>query len=118
MDNRTSETIITFHNSFSVGVTLSDQPAGSYRLSKEQELIEGISYPAFRTVSMLLQIPAIDAPSMTTQFIPVTGSDLDAALQLDASRSGTNGPTTHADPTSMADRARNFDPTLRNEGFT
>ena len=106
MQSRTSEMIATFRKPFSIGSAISDQPAGAYRLVSEEELIEGLSHPAYRLTSTRLQIPAIGTPSMTKQFVNVLRIELDAALEQDQSP--------HADvsdiPPSMAVGARNFAP--------
>lgn len=116
MLTRTSESFVTFRHTFSIGAAISDLPAGSYRIVKDEELIEGVSYPAYRTTTTSLQVPAMGIPGMAKQFIPVTGSDLDAALEADASRTvALNIPGT-AEPGSMAERARNFNPSRPNAG--
>ena len=112
MQTRISESIVTFRHAFSIGDAISDHPAGSYRVLKEEELIEGVSYPAYHAVSTSLQLPAIGIPSMTKQFIPVAGSDLNAALDIDVQRTEIGIGAALADPESMAARARNFDPSL------
>ncbi|RYE60108.1 MAG: hypothetical protein EOO82_03600, partial [Oxalobacteraceae bacterium] len=42
MLSRTSESIVTFHHPFSIGNAISDYPAGSFRVVKEEELIQGV----------------------------------------------------------------------------
>lgn len=108
MLTRTSESFVTFRHTFSIGAAISDLPPGSYRVVKEEELIEGVSYPAYRTTTTSLQIPAMGIPGMSKQFIPVTGSDLDAALNADASRTVAINMTSTPELGSMAERARNF----------
>jgi hypothetical protein len=83
MHNRNSESIVTFRHPFTIDAALSDQPAGSYRVTKEEELIEGISYPTYRLISSALQIPAIGVPSLTKQFVAIADADLKAALERD-----------------------------------
>lgn len=109
MISRTSETIVTFRNSFSVGNTISDQPAGDYRVAREEELIEGLSYPAYHVISTAMQIPAIGVPSMTKQFIEVSSFDLNAAIERDQLVPRCYHMRPSDDPSSMAARARNFD---------
>jgi len=84
MLNRTSESIVTFHHTFSIGTTISDHPAGSFRVVKEEELIEGLSFAAYHAVSISVEMPAIGAPGTTRQFVAVSGRDLDAALDADS----------------------------------
>jgi hypothetical protein len=84
MLSRTSESIVTFHHPFSIGNAISDYPAGSFRVVKEEELIQGLSFAAYRATSISLQLPAIGAPGTTQQFIAVSDHDLDAALDADS----------------------------------
>jgi hypothetical protein len=108
MNDRTTESIVTFRNTFSIGSAVIDEPAGGYRITKVEELIEGLSYPAFRTISMSIQIPAIGKSSLTTQFYNIGSEELYAALRNDANLSGkVDAPASH-DPSSMLERARAF----------
>lgn len=116
MHTRTSESFVTFRHTFSIGTALSDLPPGSYRVVKDEELIEGLSYSAYRTTSTSLQVPAMGIQRMTKQYITVTGSDLDAALNADANRTVAISMPGTAEPGSMAERARNFDPPRPNAG--
>jgi hypothetical protein len=109
MLSRTSESIVTFHHSFSIGNTISNHPAGSFRVVKEEELIEGLSFAAYRAVFISLQMPAIGAPGTTQQFIAVSDHDLDAALDADSQMTSHDAALT-SDHKSMAERARNFSP--------
>jgi hypothetical protein len=84
MLNRTSESIVTFHHAFSIGTAISDHPAGSFRVVKEEELVEGLSYAAYHAVSISVQMPAIGVPGTIRQFIAVSGHDSDAALEADS----------------------------------
>jgi hypothetical protein len=83
MQCRTTESIVTFRRPFSIGSALTNQPAGSYRAVNEEERLEGLSLTAYRAVSTTLQLPAIGIPSMTKQYLSVSGEDLRAALDLD-----------------------------------
>ena len=84
MLSKTSESIVTFHHPFSIGNAISNHPAGSFRVMKEEELIEGLSYTAYRAVSISLQMPAIGARGAVQQFVEVSGHDLDVALDADS----------------------------------
>jgi hypothetical protein len=109
MLSRTSESIVTFHHPFSIGNAISDHPAGSFRVVKEEELIEGLSFAAYRATSISLQLPAIGAPGTTQQFIAVSHHDLDAAQDADSQMASRDADST-SDHKSMAERARNINP--------
>jgi hypothetical protein len=110
MQSRNSESIVTFRNAFSIGVTLSGQAAGSYRVTKEEELIEGLYFPAYHVTSTSIEIPAIGVPSLTRQYVPILAAELAEALELDHEATGDSSAPSSIDHTSMRDRARNFDP--------
>lgn len=84
MQSRQTETIVTFRRVFSIGTSCSNQPAGSYRVTKEEELIEGLSFPAYHTTSSAIEMPAIGVPSAMKQQVPISGDELAMALELDA----------------------------------
>ena len=110
MHSRNSESIVTFRRPFAVGTALSNQPAGSYRVTRVEELLEGVSFPAYHLISTTLQIPAIGIPSLTKQFVEVADADLSDALERDE-LGLDNDQTTRIDGVmSMAERARKFDP--------
>jgi hypothetical protein len=83
MPSRNTETIVTFRHVFSIGPGLINQPPGSYLCVSEEELIEGISFTAYRAVSTTLQLPAVGTPGLTKQFVPISGTELRAALASD-----------------------------------
>jgi hypothetical protein len=57
-------------------------PAGDYRVVTDEELIEGISFPAYRRVSTMIFVPACSASS--TEMATIDPLDLRAALDRDA----------------------------------
>lgn len=110
MLSRTSESIVTFHHPFSIGKTISDHPAGSFRVVRDEELIEGLSFTAYRAISVSVQMPAFGSPGATQQFIEVSGHDLDLALDADSRMISSDAvPATQQE--SMVERARHFSPT-------
>jgi hypothetical protein len=110
MQSRNSESIVTFRNAFSIGVTLSGQAAGSYRVAKEEELIEGLYFPTYHVTSTSIEIPAIGVPSLTRQYVPILAAELADALELDNKAAGDSSAPSNVDHTSMRDRAGNFAP--------
>ena len=109
MLSKTSESIVTFHHPFSIGNAISNHPAGSFRVMKEEELIEGLSYTAYRAVSISLQMPAIGARGAVQQFVEVSGHDLDVALDAD-SQMLANDAVLVREHEPATERARNFGP--------
>jgi hypothetical protein len=57
-------------------------PAGNYRVVTDEELIEGISFPAYRRISTLIFVPGVSGGSI--EMITIDPLDLRMALDRDA----------------------------------
>ncbi|MBD9375462.1 hypothetical protein IB238_22860 [Rhizobium sp. ARZ01] len=84
MIERTTETQITFEHPFVLGCLGAPLQAGTYRLVVDEELIEGLSFSAYRRVATHLEIPAISTVTATRQFLQVSAADIESALLKDA----------------------------------
>ncbi|MCD1266765.1 hypothetical protein B5M44_21190 [Shinella sumterensis] len=84
MVERTTESEIAFMHPFTLNALVGPQPAGTYRLVVDEELIEGLSFTAYKRVATHLEIPAISIATGKRQFLQVTQSDIDHALELDS----------------------------------
>ena len=89
---RTTETEITFTRPFRLESLVEPQEAGTYRLITDEELIEGLSFPAYRRVAMHLEIPSISALTVKRQRLQVSYEDIYRALALDAEPPGAGEP--------------------------
>jgi hypothetical protein len=58
-------------------------PAGSYRVVTDEELIDGISFPAYRRVATMIFVPAAIGGS-SVEMVTIDPLDLQAALDRDA----------------------------------
>lgn len=113
MANRSVESFLTFRRPFSVGQDISSQPPGAYKLLIEEEMIEGLSFAAYRRISTVLEIPAMGTGGAIRQFIEVAPDDLDAALETDAAIvSGEETSHELYSRDSMMQRARDFQKSL------
>lgn len=83
MTIRTSQTMLTFTRHFQLDGFSGFQPAGEYRVDLDEELIEGLSFIAYRRVAALLHLPAISAPQGCVQLVTMTPSELDAIVEHD-----------------------------------
>jgi len=90
MIERTTETQITFEHPFILDGLVAPLQAGTYRLVVDEELIEGLSFSAYRRVGTHLEIPAISAVTATRQFLQVTAAEIESALLRDAGVSTGN----------------------------
>ena len=58
--------------------------AGSYEVVTDEELIEGLSFPAYRRVATMIMLPGAPPHHISMEMIAINGVDLDQARQLDA----------------------------------
>ncbi|MBD9454235.1 hypothetical protein IB244_22275 [Rhizobium sp. RHZ02] len=84
MTERTTASEITFSHPFILGSLVVPLDAGTYRLIVDEELIEGLSFPAYRRTGTHLEIPAVGVEIGTRQLLQVPRQELEAAMQRDA----------------------------------
>lgn len=82
MLNRTRREDRVFRRPFLLKGWTEPQPAGRYTVETEEELIEGVSFPAYRRVSTTITRLATRAGALI-QAIPVDPRDLDRAQAAD-----------------------------------
>jgi hypothetical protein len=83
MTTRTTETTVTFRRPFTLVALDVAQPAGTYRVETDEELLEGLSFDAFQRVATMLHLPAMSASGGRRQVITVDPAELAAALEAD-----------------------------------
>ena len=83
MITRTRSDTVTFRNAFVLSGVDRQLPPGSYRIDTDEELIEGLSFPAYRRVSTMLFLPALSLKSSVTEVIMIQPDDLTKALECD-----------------------------------
>jgi hypothetical protein len=81
---RTTETEITFTRPFRIESLVELQDAGTYRLIVDEELIAGLTFPAYKRVATHIEIPSLSAPTMMRQRLQVSYDEIHRALALDA----------------------------------
>lgn len=84
MTTRSSETVATFVHPFRLPAFEGWQPAGTYRVVIDEELIDGLSFLAWQRVATFLHTPAIGSRAGEFQVFPTTAEELAAALAIDA----------------------------------
>ena len=82
MTMRTTDTIVTFHRPFCLKGVDRVLPPADYRVTTEEELIEGLSFAAYRRVSTVIFVPAPSGSGV--QMVTIDPLDLKAALDQDA----------------------------------
>jgi hypothetical protein len=84
MTVRTTSKTVTFMHPFNLSGTDEVQPAGTYTVETDEELLEPSSFPAYRRVSTLMRLPARSLGTVRTQIIEVNPVELAGALARDA----------------------------------
>lgn len=87
MTRRTVQTVASFSSPFMLPGFDASQPAGDYLIDQDEELIEGLSRPAWRRVGAFIHLPAVAIQAPTRQMVPINPADLDAALEKDRQQS-------------------------------
>ncbi|WP_072391501.1 hypothetical protein [Hyphomicrobium sp. CS1GBMeth3] len=89
MTTRTTRSTAVFNSAFTLGGIDGELPAGSYRIESEEELIEGLSFVAFRRVETTIELPAIGSVSHKRQVVAIDPLDLAMAQERDTARPQT-----------------------------
>ena len=87
MTLRSTQTTVTFTRPFSLRGVDGIKPAGTYRVDTEEELIEGLSFTAYRRVATSIFLPSRPGGTVYGQFAVIEPHDLEAAQHRDAARS-------------------------------
>lgn len=56
MTTRTTKTTVTFTRPFSLSGFDGMQPAGAYSVETDEELLDGVSFPAYRRMATMMQL--------------------------------------------------------------
>ena len=78
---RTTRESITFDHPFSLTAVDKLQPAGTYAVDIDEELIEGLSFLAYRRVATTIYLPLIEGNHGSVQAVRVDPRELTAAHQ-------------------------------------
>lgn len=84
MTIRTSNKTVTFLRPFVLSGISGVQPAGSYIVEIDEELIEELSFPAYRRVATLIRLPAQLGSSILARVVTIDPVELELALERDA----------------------------------
>ena len=83
MTIRTTEDVVTFRRSFSIGKWREVFPPGDYMVETDEELIQGTTFSAYRHLRTLIHLPASSADPATHRTQLIDPRELEAALQND-----------------------------------
>jgi hypothetical protein len=84
MTMRTTSKTVTFMHPFNLSGTDEVQPAGTYTVETDEELLEPSSFPAYRQISTLIRLPARSTGAVRIQIVETNPVELAAVLARDA----------------------------------
>ncbi|UWQ79048.1 hypothetical protein K3725_17340 [Leisingera sp. S132] len=79
MDTRSSRLMVTYSHPFSLAGYPDKLPAGAYEIIVEEELLQGLSFVAYRTAAIYLLIHGRGGQAGRTELRMITQSDLETA---------------------------------------
>lgn len=84
MTMRISRKSVTFRRPFSLSGIDEVQPAGTYTVETNEELIEGLSFPAWRRTATVLLLRHAPGSGGTSQDLDIDPRELEAVQESDA----------------------------------
>jgi len=84
MTVRTSHKTVTFTRPFSLSAMDEVQPAGTYTVETDEELLQGVSFPAYRRLATLIFLPSRPGNAFLEQVVNINPLELQAAQERDA----------------------------------
>ena len=85
MTIRTIKKTVTFTKPFLLGDFDEELPAGDYSVETDEELLQGISFPAYRGLMTVIRIPAKSGNPYFDRVLTINPRELEAALSRDSS---------------------------------
>jgi hypothetical protein len=85
MTIRSRRETITFRHPFRIRGVDRQLPPGAYEVITDEEMIEGLSFAAFRRVATMIMVPAAAPRGSTMEVISIGSVDLSDAQRIDAS---------------------------------
>lgn len=83
MKTRTRKTTVTFARPFHLSGFGEALPAGDYLIETDEELLEGLSFPAYRRILTVLHLRSNPSRPDVRMTVTVDANELDAALERD-----------------------------------
>ena len=89
MFKRSTRSMVTFSNDFTIGDNQRELPAGTYEIVVEEELIQGLSFEAYRRTAIYLMIRGRGSNAGQTTMQMTTKEELEHAIACDRALSDT-----------------------------
>jgi len=80
---RTTKSTVTFASSFTLADMGEVLPAGTYDVETDEELLEGVSFEAYRRVQTLIHLPVKSGNPDISRTLMIDPNVLDDALERD-----------------------------------
>lgn len=84
MTLRTSYKTVTFTRPFTLRGIDEEQPAGTYTVETDEELLQGLSFDGYRRVATLIFLPSRPGAAVVGQVATIDPLELEAAQDRDA----------------------------------
>jgi hypothetical protein len=81
---RTSRKAVTFTRPFLLSGIGEIQPAGTYTVETDEELLEGVSFSAYRRIATLIFLPARCGSTALGRVVDIDPLELESTLERDA----------------------------------
>lgn len=82
MESRVTTELVEFHHPFRLSGRSGPLPAGCYRVDTEEEMLDGLSFPAWRRTSMTIARHGL-ASGRLVQALAITPAELAEILAAD-----------------------------------
>ena len=90
MTMRSTRSTVTFSNPFNLPGYPGALPSGDYEVLVEEELLEGLSFTAYRRTATYMTVRGSGTHAGRTELRAISNSDLEKALRQDADTSKAN----------------------------
>lgn len=97
MTMRTTKKSMTFTKPFVLASYDETLPAGTYDVEEDEELLQGLSFPAYRRVSTVIFLPAKSEHGGISSMLTIGPDELDAALDREREAAATASASRKAD---------------------
>jgi hypothetical protein len=84
MTVRTSHKTVTFTRPFSLSAIDDIQAAGTYTVQTDEELLPGVSFPAWRRIATLIFLPSRPGGAFVERMVDIDPLELESAQVRDA----------------------------------
>ena len=90
MLTRSTRSMVTFSNDFMIGESQREFPAGTYEILVEEELLQGLSFEAYRRTATYLMVRGRGSNAGQTTMHMTTQEELEHSIARDRALSETN----------------------------